>query len=106
MFLDPYQPGPRENPDEGTYAFPGDLLSRYPGSVVQIDGSVIRAPASLDALSGASVRRFATAIDGGIWTAQRAVRVVGIQISEEDHGGGRFARARSWKAVSEVYYHP
>jgi hypothetical protein len=106
-FLNPYVPAPDEDPSKGLYAYPGDLLAKYPKKVVAFDESVVNeAPDSLEGLSGGSVWRYAPVEQGGFWAVQKAMQIVGIQISQENQSFGRFVRVRSWAAVSRVYYHP
>jgi hypothetical protein len=106
-FLNSYVPAPDEDPSTGQYAYPGDLLAKYPNKVVAFDESVVnKAPDSLEGLSGGSVWRYAPVEPGGFWAVQKKMRIVGIQISQENQSFGRYVRVRSWAAVSRVYYHP
>jgi len=108
MFEPPYVPLENERPEESELAKPGDMLVRYPETVLQPDGSLVGAPRSLEALSGGSAWRVVPEVDG-IWTAQKALRVVGIQIGQARERSGearrRYVRVRSWKVISALHYH-
>lgn len=78
-----------------------DLLSTYPTTVFRHDGTTTAAPSSIEALSGGSVWQLSGSVEG-IWTPQKALRVVGLQVNAVP---SKYMRARSWKVVSAVYNH-
>ena len=102
MFVERYTPKAEDEELAQDFGLAQDLdfLTKYPDTVFRHDGSSTVAPKSVEGLSGGSVWQMTDSFSG-FWTPQKALRVVGLQVSAMP---GRYERARSWKTVSAVYY--
>jgi hypothetical protein len=85
---------------EAGLAQPMDFCARYPTNVYRHDASLAATPESVKGLSGGSVWQMVHEVQG-VWTPQKAMRIVGMQVSASP---GKYERVRSWKTVSAVYY--
>jgi hypothetical protein len=75
-----------------------DLFFEYTGRASTIDGKTVTTP-HLGGTSGASVWECRELTGGGIWTPERALKIVGVQSA---FVRGRYFRAKSWEAVLQL----
>jgi hypothetical protein len=78
-------------------ARPGlDLFFHYGHQAEALDGSLVDTP-KLPGVSGSSVWQFQQITEESLWSAERVVRVIGVQSS---YAHSRFFRAKNWLAVA------
>jgi len=75
-----------------------DLFLHYDKEATDINGEVIQTP-ELGGVSGASIWEYREPPAGQLWTAEAALKIIGIQSASLKD---KYARAKRWEFVMEM----
>lgn len=76
-----------------------DLFFTYDSKLVKSDGEILSAP-NLRGCSGASIWQYIKSEDAGLWTAQKSLRIIGVQSA---YRKGKYFRGIAWHYVLEIF---
>jgi hypothetical protein len=74
-----------------------DIFLHYDREAEGFDGSMVKTP-DLPGFSGSAIWEYSD-VGGGLWSAARAIKVVGIQASWLD---GQYARGKAWSYAQHI----